>query len=167
MQAQMERTELNLETVDLIDIAGDVVRDYEAAVRSHPLHYQGDGVCPILGDRKQLKRMLLNLLSNATGQSAPGREVTICVLQCGAHVHLIVQDEGLGTMPASLERWFLPFKPIRDLPSTGKEDHRYLASIQNIIEAHGGDISIQGMPEQGTAINVCFKVCRHECAGAG
>jgi len=155
--AQAGQLKLNLDEVDLTELARDVVRDCEAIRKDHPLGFEGDRPCPILGDRERLKRMLLNLLSNAVKYSAAGREVTVSVWQRGARVYLTVLDRGVGIQTADTERLFLPYRRLDCTRDMAEGSGLGLVSVQEIVEAHGGDIGVQGAPGQGTTVEVCFK----------
>ncbi len=100
VRARSGQLELRREEVDLTALAREAVRDYGAAMRSHPLHFEDGGACFVIGDRERLKRLLLNLLSNAVTCSEKGREVSVAVWRRGANVCLVVQDGGKGRHPS-------------------------------------------------------------------
>ncbi|MDQ3812982.1 MAG: HAMP domain-containing histidine kinase [Armatimonadota bacterium] len=155
--ARSGHLKLNLEEVDLTALACDVVQDYGAVVKSHPLRFEGDRPALILGDRERMKRTLWNLLSNAFKYSAAGREVTVSVWQRGAHVYLTVLDRGVGIPTADGERLFLPYKRLDCTCYQAEGSGLGLVSVQEIVEAHGADISVQGAPGPGMTFEICFK----------
>jgi signal transduction histidine kinase len=161
MESQTEQSQQtansNLEILDLTALARNVVCDYAAVVKSHPLRFEGDCLCPVLGDRERLTRMLLNLLSNAVKYSAAGRAVTVSVWQSDSTVCLTVADCGVGIPTAEVERLFLPYRRLDKTLDTTDGRGRGLVVVQNIVQAHGGTISVQGAPERGTTFDICFK----------
>ena len=94
VQAQTGEFRLRFEEIDLTALVREVVTDFSSSVTSHPIRFEADGACPIIGDRQRLQRMLLNLLSNAVKYSDAGREVTVSVWQRNDQVFLSVQDRG-------------------------------------------------------------------------
>lgn len=158
VQSQNGQLRLNFTEVDLTAVAREVVDDFAASITSHPIHFQGDGSCPILGDCQRLQRLLFNLLSNAVKYSDAGREITVSVWRRGSKAFLSVEDRGIGIAPSDTERMFLPFKRLDQGCEMADGAGMGLASVQKITEAHGAEIHVQGAPDQGTVIEVCFKL---------
>ena len=108
---------------------------------------------PMIAKSQQLKRCFSNLLhnalkygSNALVRISDGDELVICI-----------QDEGPGIPAEELERVFEPFYRVessrnRDTGGTGLG----LSIARDIVQAHGGSISLQNRPEGGLEAIVRF-----------
>lgn len=158
VQSQNGQLRLNFAEVNLTAVAREVVDDFAVSITSHPIHFQGDSSCPILGDCQRLQRLLFNLLSNAVKYSDAGREITVSVWRRGAQAYLSVEDHGIGVAPSDTERMFLPFKRLDQGSAMADGTGIGLASVQKIVEAHGAEIHVQGELSQGTTIEICFKL---------
>src|SRR5205085_2870600 len=51
-------------------------------------------------DRRALRRVITNLLTNAAKYSAPGSPIVVATEAAGDDVHLQVRDHGIGLLPA-------------------------------------------------------------------
>lgn len=115
----------------------------------------------VLGDRNQVETLLLILLSNAL--DAIDEEGNIRIeLNSGqaGQLGIVISDDGCGISPPDQRRIFEPFfttKPI------GKGTGLGLAIAKNIVAEHGGDISLESQPGEGTRAIVRLPIC-HEYA---
>lgn len=100
---------------------------------------------PVLGDANALEKLLLNLLLNAAHAVAPGGRIDVDMVRQGQHLTLTVSDTGTGMDAATLQRAFDPFFTTRP-QGTGLG----LALARHIARAHGGDLTIESAPGQGT-----------------
>lgn len=105
------RLELQLERVDLVDVANDVIarlRD-EATRQSVPLRLQAPPSLVGTWDRSRLDQILTNLVTNAIkyGQSKPV-DVIIAAAENGAEVRVV--DRGIGVDVDQQERIFGKFE---------------------------------------------------------
>jgi len=95
----------------------------------------------VLGDPGQLRRALRNVLDNAERHA--GAEVTVSVEEADSTVEVRIADDGFGIPAEHRSRIFERFGRIddartRDGASTGLG----LAITQEIVEAHGGRITV-------------------------
>jgi signal transduction histidine kinase len=100
-------------------------------------------------DAKQMRQVLLNLVSNAIESMGDGGEVRISAAAQDAWVRILVEDQGCGMTPAELEQAF-------DLHFTTKEKGTGLglAISQRIVERHGGFLGIESRKGEGTRATV-------------
>jgi two-component system phosphate regulon sensor histidine kinase PhoR len=102
-----------------------------------------------------LEQAIGNLLDNAIKYSEPGRNVEIDVAQSKGEVTITVNDHGSGIAPEHFPRLFERFYRVdkgrsRELGGTGLG----LAIVKHIIQAHGGDVSVESIPGKGSAFTI-------------
>jgi signal transduction histidine kinase len=102
----------------------------------------------ILCDRRRIEMALSNLLDNALKFTPPGGVVQIGTEQAGESVRLWVQDRGPGIDPADLPHIFERFYRGRD--RRGEGSGLGLAIVQSIVQAHGGQVSVQSQLGTGS-----------------
>lgn len=99
-------------------------------------------------DPTQIEQLLINILTNAH-QAAPDKPVTVILQETGRQLVIRVQDEGPGIEPALLANVLLPFYSTRTNGSG-----MGLAICRDIIEAHGGELTLQNRPQGGLSVDV-------------
>lgn len=100
---------------------------------------------PVLADEGQLRQVFLNLLRNAREAMPVGGRLTVSTRRLEREVEVAVSDTGQG-MPTSVqERVFEPFFSTKK-GGTGLG----LSVSQQILQAHGGSLSCQSQPGEGT-----------------
>jgi signal transduction histidine kinase len=112
----------------------------------------------IMGDAQRLHQALLNLLSNAIKYCNSGDQVTISAWWEVDHVTVSVADTGPGipedALPSIFERFYRVPGTERKVVGTGLG----LAITQQIIEAHGGAISVSSKEGHGTTFSFTLPV---------
>lgn len=103
----------------------------------------------VTGDPDQLKQVFLNLLINAVDALHGRGSVRIISAFDGASVNVQVEDNGPGIAPEVADKIFDPFFTTKP-DGTGLG----LAIARNIIEDHGGTISVRSNAGEGA----CFIV---------
>jgi two-component system sensor histidine kinase KdpD len=95
-----------------------------------------------------IEQVLLNLVENALKYSAEGRPIRILATATDAQVTVEVADAGTGLPQGHEELVFEKFtRAAADGPGAGLG----LAICRGIVEAHGGHIWAQNLPEGGAA----------------
>lgn len=107
----------------------------------------------VVGDRDQIKQMVLNLVENAYKYTPGEGEVTISVYKNGKFAEISVRDTGPGIpediLPHIFERFYRG--STRSLMGgTGLG----LAIASRIAKAHGGDIEAASEPGKGSTFTV-------------
>lgn len=98
-------------------------------------------------DRLQIERVISNLVSNALRHTKQG-EIKISAEQRDSHVAVSVADTGSGIPTEYLSHIFDKFVQVPDAPNGGAG--LGLTISKSIIEAHGGQISVQSKVGYGT-----------------
>ena len=113
------------------------------------------GAQDLVGDRRACKQIILNLLSNALKFTPPGGRVAIGARPDGNSVLITVSDTGVGIAARDLPRLGDPFFQARanyDRPNDGTG--LGLSVVRGLVGLHGGSISIESAPGQGTRVSV-------------
>lgn len=103
-------------------------------------------------DQTRLELALSNLLDNALKFSPAGSQVTIGGRQEGDHALLWVEDGGPGIDPADQPHIFERFYRGRNSHVQGSG--LGLAIVQSIVQAHGGQVSVDSAPGQGSRFTI-------------
>ena len=108
----------------------------------------------IQADRDQFKQVLLNVMQNAIEATSLGGLITVSLAQLAHGVEqgleIAVTDQGSGISPAHLPHVFEPFFTSGKPRGTGLG----LAICRNILDAHGGDITLESEVGNGTTVRV-------------
>lgn len=108
----------------------------------------------LMGDETQLFQLTLNLVLNSfEALSGQGSTVRVTTASDGEHVSLRVADNGPGISDEVKDKIFDPFFTTK---GSGKGIGLGLAIVQQIVEAHGGAITLESAAGQGTAFTVSF-----------
>jgi two-component system, OmpR family, sensor histidine kinase TctE len=139
----------NDDDIDLVSLVRHVAADLAPLLiaSERTIAVVVDTAQPIRGDVGAIERVVTNLIQNAIEHG--GRHVTIRVLGSG----LEVEDDGPGIPLEERERVFEPFHRLRPR-STGTG--LGLNLVQQVVERHGGRVSILGAPGGGTIVRVEF-----------
>lgn len=107
---------------------------------------------PVWVDRGQIRQLLINLLTNAVEASSGSPEIELTVIEtAGGGCCVQVADRGCGMDEETMKRALLPFY------STKKSGSGLgLALCREIVEGHGGRISLQQRPGGGTIVSCWF-----------
>lgn len=144
---------LRNETIDLAAVVLSKVADYAPLLRENGRHVEYDGplsAVMIRGDRHALESILANLLDNALRAEPVGGTVVVR-LKPGASLEVV--DHGEGVAPDDRETIFEPFwRKSEATPGTGLG----LAIVKELVELHGGKISIEETPGSGATFKLSF-----------
>ncbi|MBI3288164.1 MAG: HAMP domain-containing protein [Elusimicrobia bacterium] len=110
----------------------------------------------VMADPKALQRVINNLVSNALKFTPKGGTVTIEAAPAPGGVTVAVRDTGIGIPPEKLSAVFSKFAAIHqrcDLPRRVHGTGLGLAICKEIVEGHGGRISVRSEPGKGTVFS--------------
>jgi signal transduction histidine kinase len=108
----------------------------------------------MLGDPIRLERVCTNLLSNAIKYSLPEGTITVTVSkeekENSSWAKLRVQDQGLGIPAEEVSHIFKLFYRASNVPDSMAGTGIGLASVAQIVEQHGGTITVESKEGVGT-----------------
>jgi PAS domain S-box-containing protein len=145
--------ELNRETVDLgVLLHGLAAQSFAASERSRLQLADRLPTVQFLGDRSWLERALVNVIGNAI-KFAPGDSpVRITLTVDGDAAVVAVADQGPGIPPDELALVFQRFYRASNTRRRVDGSGLGLFIAKKVIEAHGGEASIQSEVGSGTTI---------------
>jgi signal transduction histidine kinase len=108
-------------------------------------------------DERKLKRMLLNLLTNAVKFTPSGGRIDVDVSQTDAGIIISVRDTGAGIAEADLPRVIEPFIQVDNALSRRSEGTGLgLPLVKAMIEIHGGSLVLESKVNMGTTVKLIF-----------
>ncbi len=109
-------------------------------------------------DRLKVERVMENLLSNAVKYSPAGGLIHVVGTLENGWLRISVADQGIGMTREQMERIFDKFYRA-DTSNTAVGGFGLgMSIVRNIIEAHGGEISVTSEPGKGTCITFTLPV---------
>ncbi|MEQ8698523.1 MAG: PAS-domain containing protein, partial [Bauldia litoralis] len=159
---KMELAAEDVDLSELIETCMRIVRE-RALAAGLLLHIEnGEKLPALLGDPRAIKQIVLNLLSNAIKFTPSGGTITVrTALGKSGSLTLDVSDTGVGIESKDIPRVLAPFGQV---DSAFKRSHQGtglgLPLVKKLAELHGGELSIDSKPGQGTRVTVAFPADR-------
>jgi light-regulated signal transduction histidine kinase (bacteriophytochrome) len=158
--AQVSRAEMNLGCVDLSAEVAAIAGELQAREPGRRVRFAIENGVRATADRTLIRTVLQNLIDNAWKFTAK-RDGTIIEFATtaaeDAEVCCYVRDNGAGFDPAFMGKLFQPFQrlhSVTEFPGSGIG----LASVQRIIERHGGRVWAEGAVGHGATFYVTLNV---------
>ncbi|MBI2227947.1 MAG: hypothetical protein HYU46_02465 [Deltaproteobacteria bacterium] len=107
------------------------------------------GLPPLDADPNYLKQLLLNLILNGVQAMPAGGTLTVAADADKDHLRLTVADQGSGIEPESMVKIFEPY-----FTTKANGSGLGLSIARRIAEAHGGKITAESAPGQGSRFQV-------------
>ncbi|HEY1637058.1 MAG TPA: PAS domain-containing sensor histidine kinase [Rhizomicrobium sp.] len=109
----------------------------------------------IFADKRALKQMLVNLLTNGVKFTPRGGEVRLSALRDGAAVQIAVRDTGVGISPEDLQRLGRPFEQVDAAHVKTQEGTGLgLALVKALAAMHAGEATIESKLGHGTTVRL-------------
>ncbi|HTV31455.1 MAG TPA: stimulus-sensing domain-containing protein [Xanthobacteraceae bacterium] len=147
LDAEMQRQDA--EPVDLtkllntvVAVANEVGRDDGVKVT---LRFEGGGIrdFQVAGHDSRLGQVVDNLIENARSFSPQNGTVRVTCRRAKNNVEILVDDDGPGVRPDAFEKIFERFYTDRPHQGFGQNSGLGLSISKQIVEAHGGSISVE------------------------
>ncbi|MDY6950288.1 MAG: PAS domain S-box protein [Thermodesulfobacteriota bacterium] len=142
------------------------------------IRYDIQSESAVMGDPTQMHQVLMNLCANAGyAMEAGGGILTVRLAEVeldadfaaghpeispGPHLCLSVSDTGHGMDPSTVKRIFEPYFTTKE---KGKGTGLGLAVVHGIVQGHGGTITVESEPGQGTTFHVYLPVIQRADEG--
>ena len=106
-------------------------------------------------DQQQVERALVNLVSNAVNYTHEHKRVSLEATVEGQDVVIRVVDQGIGISPEDLPHVFERFyRTVEARESLSSGTGLGLAIAKEIVELHGGSITVASKYQQGSTFTV-------------
>lgn len=142
--------------VDMAELVKETCELYKslAEEKEVKLQFQFDSTCPsIEGNGETLNLMITNLIHNGIKYNKTGGEVTVSLKPGEDRLKVIVKDTGVGIPEDKLPLIFEQFFRVRSsqfVTGSGLG----LSIVKQIVEAHGGSISVESELDKGSTFTV-------------
>ncbi len=152
--AEAKHLPLNLTSVSLTDLAGDMVERFRPLALDAEVQLvflASAPNIPIQADSQRLQQVLGNLLTNALRHTPPEGEITVTVEQSAGRVKLSVRNTGSHLTPDEVKHVFMPFwraSESREHDTGGSG--LGLAISKQLIELHHGKMWVESASLQVT-----------------
>jgi two-component system phosphate regulon sensor histidine kinase PhoR len=157
LEQEAEYAEVRLAEEPVRRIIEAAIAAYETRARERHIQVllQCRGEIIVKANSRLLEQAIGNLLDNAIKYSEQRGTVKIEVTQNEGEVAIKVSDHGSGIAPEHLPRLFERFYRVdkgrsRELGGTGLG----LAIVKHIIQAHGGDVTVESTPGKGSTFTI-------------
>jgi len=153
------KLDLNFERVDLKEIVADSIRmlDDRAHVAGVALNVDVPEKILLTADRRAVKQVVINLLTNAIKFTPQGGEVRVTAAAGNSFASVTVSDDGIGIPQDALPRLGRPFEQVCGDPKLAKAGTGLgLALVRALTERHDGGMSIKSEVGSGTEVTVTF-----------
>jgi two-component system, NtrC family, sensor histidine kinase KinB len=157
----------HLASVSARELLTTAVKELRPQVEAKGLELRVDAAVelpPVLVDRLQIERVISNLVINALRHTKHG-EIKISAEERDSHVAVSVSDTGSGIPTEYLPHIFDKFVQVPDAPTGGAG--LGLTISKSIIEAHGGNISVQSQVGRGTTFTFTLPLAAEAETGRG
>lgn len=147
---------LNLDDVDIDAVVTDTVSRMKLQAAEADVTFELElAGAPVRGDGRRLEQVLANLVDNAVRFAPEGSVVRIATAVRGGRAEVSVQNGGEPIPESDIPRVFDRFyqaDPARS--GGGRHSGLGLAIVHELVQAHGGEVTVQSTAGSGTTFAV-------------
>jgi signal transduction histidine kinase len=150
-EAEAGVMKLNLEKTSIASLLKNVVELYELVAEEKRITLSTDfaAACEAVVDAARMRQAFANLLDNALKYTSEGGRVFLSCAAADGRVTVRVRDTGMGIPPEELPRiWERLYRGDKSRSQRGLG--LGLSLVKAIVEAHGGEVSVQSKPGEGS-----------------
>jgi signal transduction histidine kinase len=157
----LEAYVLNRERIEVAAAIAGALRTLSVAAEQKGVRLTAEvpaSLPALMADERALKQVLLNLLSNAVKFTPGGGTVSIAAeRRADGGVAVTVSDTGVGIAEHDLARLFQPFQQAETTRRHNPEGTGLgLVISRRLMEKHGGTLTLESEPGQGTRAIAVF-----------
>ncbi|MBS0280792.1 MAG: PAS domain-containing sensor histidine kinase [Proteobacteria bacterium] len=161
--------ELYEEIFELEDVSAASLRFVHLAAERGGVALKSEiapGVRRIFADKRAVKQILVNLLSNGVKFTPRGGQVMLSAGLIEKGIEIVVSDTGTGISKSDLEKLGKPFEQAEGGAMHGKEGTGLgLALVKSLAAMHGGDALLESALGVGTTVRVRLPFAAVEADG--
>ena len=158
---EADRYELSRDEFDARDAIAAVLRLMRGQAERAGVNLRGvlsKDPLAAYADRRALKQIVLNLISNALKFTLRGGSVTVSAQRLGEVLEVVVSDTGVGIGAADLDRLGRPYEQAGGAEQRAAGTGLGLSLVRAFAELHGGDMTIESALGEGTSVTVRLPV---------
>ena len=155
------RKEYDFRETDMRELVHATLDSYRYQIEQNGFQFAEkiDEVPPLRVDREAMARSLLNLVNNALKYSQDRKFIGVNLYRDNGSVKLEVVDQGIGIPHQEQQKIFEKFYRVGDpLVHNTKGSGLGLSLVRHIVQAHGGDVSVDSAPGQGSKFTIALPV---------
>ena len=164
--SNIEAGHLELRTAmhDVVELVREIADQFAGSCTKHHIECRlPDGPVPAVIDSLRVGQVVTNLLTNAIKYSPEGTVVEIELRHAQNMAVIEVADHGLGIAPDDVHEIFEPFRRVPAGKQRASGTGLGLYVVRRIVEAHGGDISVESAPGHGSRFCVRLPGVQARC----
>jgi two-component system cell cycle sensor histidine kinase PleC len=149
------RLRLDLEQIPLDSIITEAMRVMSIKAEEKRLEIVSEvpAGLTLRADRRALKQILLNLLSNSIKFTDEGGRIAVRARPSHGCVLLLIEDSGIGISREALKRLGRPFEQVEShITRTHTGSGLGLAIAKSLVELHHGQMRIRSIESVGTTV---------------
>ncbi|MBA3855781.1 MAG: hypothetical protein C0507_02620 [Cyanobacteria bacterium PR.3.49] len=149
---------LDLELVTFNDLVDEALPAVEMLAKAKDINIdRDDSDAFVYCDSNRITQVLVNLLGNAIKFSPVGKPVSVRFSSDEQCDRIYVRDQGPGIDKESLPFIFDRFKQVKEQSGAHKQGFGLgLEICKKLVELHGGTISVESEPGQGTSFEIAL-----------
>ena len=154
---------LALRPVELNSVVNAVLKLLQAQISANGVMVQfdhGDSNPTAMLDEACIRAAFLNLLLNAVEAMPTGGTLSITSATAGGTLSLVIKDTGSGMSEERVKKIFEPFNS-----DTASGLGLGMPYAKKIIEEHGGNITVESQPGEGTRVSINLPAQKNESEG--
>ena len=155
------RLQLSCERIDIAPLIEETLRliKVQAEAKSITLDSRISRALTLYADRRAVKQVLLNLLSNATKFTEESGRIAVRARRTSGAVTLTIEDTGIGIPKQALRTLGQPFEQVQNQFSKSKGGSGLgLAISRALVTMHGGAMKIRSTAGVGTIVSLRLPV---------
>jgi signal transduction histidine kinase len=149
-----DKTAIATSDFDLPVLIHDIIEEIEPIRRQgQKLHFDPDDLREIKSDKKLLRNIITNLLSNACKFSEENKNIWISTKRLGNEIKITVEDEGVGICKEDQKHLFETFfrgQNVQNIEGTGLGLH----IIKRYVELLKGRVQLKSEIGKGTMVTI-------------
>ncbi len=150
--------ELSEEMFDLEEVAQQALRFVKLQADRKGVALKmgvSEGAHHIFADKRAVKQMLVNLVTNGVKFTPRGGQVIMAAVRNAAGIEIAVSDTGVGISQKDLEKLGKPFEQVDGAHTRSQEGTGLgLALVNALAGMHGGESTIASILGEGTTVRV-------------
>jgi len=156
------RKEYDFRETDMRELVRNTLESYRYQIEQNGFAFEekiAEDVPPLRVDREAMARSLLNLVNNSLKYSQDRKYLGVNLYRANGSVKLEVVDHGIGIPVEERGKIFEKFYRVGDpLVHTTRGSGLGLSLVRHIVKAHGGEVSVDSEPGQGSTFTISLPV---------